>query len=298
MRRILQIDDTVERSHEYHASLDRVETVGPRQDLAPGTYNRAVITPANFADQSPFILMMEDFIGPAMDFYMHPHRGLETVTLLLDGQLQHRDHTGDHGVLKAGDIQWMTAGRGIEHGGKPVGEGRAHALQLWLNLPAALKMSAPGTRVQSRDEAIFETRAGATIRTYGGPRAVPLAPWSRWPITVTDVELTAGAEHQVDVPTESRLFAYVLNGELTIGADRRRLRAGQIGWLNPVDDRSDETRKLELRATTSARLVVYMGTPIYEQIVAGGPFVMNSQEQIDKAYADLRAGTFLDPVQF
>ncbi len=127
-----------------------VSEVGALQPLGPDARNRIVVPPERFEAHSPFVLMVEDFISGGHEYHLHPHRGIETVTFFLDGEMEHIDNFGTTGIVHAGDVQWMTAGHGIMHGGRPHGSRPVHALQLWLNLPAELKMSAAGTRVQRR----------------------------------------------------------------------------------------------------------------------------------------------------
>ena len=120
--------------------VTRIEAAAAPQRSSATHANRFVVPADRFETRSPFLMMMEDWFAPPAGFPTHPHRGMETVTLVLEGSLEHRDHTGGHGVLNAGDVQWMTAGRCVMHSEMP-GPGGVHSLQLWLNLPAAQKMS-------------------------------------------------------------------------------------------------------------------------------------------------------------
>lgn len=147
-----------------------VSEVGALQPLGPDARNRIVVPPERFEAHSPFVLMVEDFISGGHEYHLHPHRGIETVTFFLDGEMEHIDNFGTTGIVHAGDVQWMTAGHGIMHGGRPHGSRPVHALQLWLNLPAELKMSAAGTRVQRRAEAARCEGPGMTARVFGERR--------------------------------------------------------------------------------------------------------------------------------
>lgn len=270
-----------------------VTEVGSLQPLGPGARNRIVVSPERFSGHSPFVLMVEDFIFGGHEYHMHPHRGIETVTFFLDGEMEHVDHLHTDGVVCAGDVQWMTAGRGIMHGGRPHGSHPVHALQLWLNLPARLKMSAPGTRIQRRAEARSQEAPGASVRYYGATDpADGTSRWSVWPMTLADVWLEQGATYDLTVKSGDRMFFYVLSGEIATGATR--LRAGQTAWL---DIATDGDRAVPLEAVgTATRMVAYAGVPIDEPVVAHGPFVMNTEAEIRQAYADLQSGRFLDPV--
>lgn len=272
-----------------------VSTVGPLQTLAPGAQNRFVVDTHAYEAHSPFVLLVEDFVTGQHDFHMHPHRGIETVTFYLDGAMEHVDHLGTKGVLGAGDVQWMTAGRGIMHGGRP-DEGRGvHALQLWLNLPAALKMSPPGTREQRRAQAVARQAPGANLWIYGEPSpAQEEAPWSVWPMTLTDLHLEKGALFDFEPQAGWRTFLHVLSGEVEAGVEHRTLRAGETAWIG-LEDLSGGARAVPLRGIEAARLVAYSARPIDEPMVAQGPFVMNSEHEIRQAYADLKDGTFLAP---
>jgi hypothetical protein len=263
------------------AVIERIAHAGPSRALGPGVSNRMLVTPDDLRQQSPFILLVEDFIGPQGDFHEHPHRGLETVTFILSGMLEHGDHLGSHGVLQPGDVQWMTAGRGIIHGGKPADGSTVHGLQLWLNLPNALRKAPPGTRVQRRDTAIVERTHGAKAHTYG-ENGVP--PWSRTPMTLTDIEIAAGGRYDLKLVPEHRTFVCVIDGEPRIGGTP--YRSGDIVW--PAIGKTEA--HLPITSDGPARLVAYSGVPIDEAVFAGGPFVAGSEAELHRDFADLRSG--------
>jgi quercetin 2,3-dioxygenase len=268
------------------AAIERVERVGKLNMLAPGAKNRFVVDPATLDRQLPFILLVEDFIEPASGFHPHPHRGLETVTFVLSGRLRHGDHLGNRGILGAGDVQWMTAGRGIEHGGEPV-EGPVHALQLWLALPAHLRGSAPGTRAQHRQQALLESGNGCTVRVYG-IAAEDAAPWSQWPLTIRHMELGAGTEASLPLGAGERAFLYVLEGAPCV--DGRPCTPGDVVWFTP----GTANGRARITAEESARLIAYASPAFAEPIVARGPFVGGNMAEIEAAFADARAGRLLD----
>jgi len=259
--------------------VERVGSVGPLQQLGPGARNRFVVAPGDLASQLPFVLLVEDFIDPGTDFHPHPHKGLETVTFVLSGTLRHGDNVGNRGMIGPGEVQWMTAGKGIVHGGQPAPGAPVHALQLWLALPAALRNSAPGTREQRRDGAIVETSQGATVRAYGtASQSHGAAAWSRWPMTLTDVAFEAGGRCTLPLAAGERAFVYVLSGAVAVGTGPSQA-AGSVVWLSV--QATDGT--IDLSADVPSRLVLYRSPVFDEPIVARGPFVMGSEAEIQLA---------------
>ncbi|OAN58360.1 pirin family protein [Sphingomonas sp. TDK1] len=267
------------------ASIERVDRVGGFNALGPGAKNRFVVDPAHIDRQLPFILLVEDFLEPGSGFHPHPHRGLETVTVLLSGRLRHGDHLGNSGILGEGDVQWMTAGRGIEHGGEPV-DGPVHALQLWLALPARLRRSAPGTREQRKAQAVLETGPGHVVHSYGiaPPEG---AAWSEWPLTIRHVQLDAGAAMHLPMPIGERMFLYVLAGAPVVAG--RSCAPGEVLWLRPDAAPADVT----VTCTQAATVIAYASPIFAEPIVAYGPFAGGSMAEIEAAYADARTGRLL-----
>jgi redox-sensitive bicupin YhaK (pirin superfamily) len=240
----------------------------------------------------PFLFLSEDwFSTPGFDW--HPHRGIETVTTVLDGMLEHGDNLGNAGALEPGDVQWMTAGHGIIHRELAYRDEHAHTLQLWLNLPAARKLT--DTRYQDllRAGRPRVTRPGALLDVISGTVDDITGP-ARSHVDVQGVLLTLEPSTAVDypLPAAHRAFAYVLSGHVTIAG--RRLTAGQTAWSDPVNTITGDNT---LRITTSdgdsvTRVMVYSGTPLREPVAVGGPFVMNHHTEIAQAFLDLRAGKF------
>ena len=268
--------------------IDRVARAGPLQDLAPGARNRFVVTPGEFSSQSPFVLLVEDFIEPGTDFHPHPHKGLETVTFVLSGTLKHGDNVGNRGMIGPGEVQWMTAGKGILHGGQPADDAPVHALQLWLALPAALRNSAPGTREQRLESALADTSNGSTARVYGSGSLAKADPeWSRWPLTLIDVEIEPGGHRTVPLRANERSFLYILSGAVALGS-ANFYAAGSVIWFAP---QAADT-PLVLSAPTAARLVQYSSPVIDEPIVARGPFVMGSEAEIQSAFHEFQTTGF------
>jgi redox-sensitive bicupin YhaK (pirin superfamily) len=245
-----------------------------------------VLPPGNFELFDPFLMLAEDwFSRPGFDW--HPHRGIETVTVVVDGALEHGDSRGNAGVLAPGDVQWMTAGAGIIHRELAYRDEHAHTLQLWVNLPSASKM----VESQYRD---FTLDAMAVDGTAPGV-AVHAVPAHR-PVTVQQLLVEPGRTHDVVLPAGDRAFLYLRTGVLEVADVTGRLRAGEVAWSDPVGT-ADERSVLSLRVPEDggdepARLLLAAGAPLRERVVARGPFVMNSEAEIAEAYADFRAGRF------
>jgi redox-sensitive bicupin YhaK (pirin superfamily) len=276
-------------------TVDRVEEglhAGPDAQVDD---KRLLIMPNDPARTDPFLVLAEDWFS-APGFEWHPHRGLETVTHVVDGVLEHGDSLGNAGALEAGDVQWMTAGRGIIHRELAYRDERAHTLQLWLNLPRRARLT--DTRYQDVLAAARPriTRPGVVVDVVSGTVDGVTGPaLNHWPVQGVVVTLDPGAGFDLPVPAADRAFAVVLDGAATVAG--RAVRAGQVAWSDPEPDPSgDERSGLALRAAADteqqARVMVYSGRPIGEPIVFGGPFVMNSTEEIEQAYRDFRSGGF------
>jgi redox-sensitive bicupin YhaK (pirin superfamily) len=234
--------------------------------------------------------------GPIRGFPTHPHRGIETVTYMLEGNVRHRDSLGNSGVIGPGDVQWMTSGRGILHEEMPRRgpDGVIYGFQLWVNLPAAQKMSQP--RYQEVSAATIPTveANGVKVRLvageYGGLQG-PVTEIAARPLYM-DVALAPGAEFCLPVPGGHAAIAYVFEGEGLFGVDA----AGQ-GTPVPavhmlVFDDGDHLR-VQAGTGSAVRFMLMAGEPFKEPIFPYGPFVMNTQEEIQQALLDLRNGTFV-----
>jgi redox-sensitive bicupin YhaK (pirin superfamily) len=254
--------------------------------------NRLVVPPRDFDRHSPFLLLAEDWFDASGGFDTHPHRGFETVTLVLDGALEHRDHTGSHGVLYAGDVQWMTAGRGVLHSETAHGDATVHSLQLWLNLPADRKMTAARYVDQRLPSVPVHRFAGGKVRVYAGSAGDVSHPHgSIWPLALLDVHLDAGATHKLTLPAPYRGFLYVIDGRARIGASATPVGPTDVAWFEPGDDSDDSgVDTLTVAADSEFRAIVYASRPIDEPVAAHGPFVMNQMHEVQQAYADYHAG--------
>ena len=279
-------------------TIRQIVTPAPRRAIAEGMANRILIEPGNWADYDPFLVLVEDWMHEPGGFPDHPHRGIETVTLVLDGELHHADNRGNSGVLTQDDVQWMTAGKGIIHAELPNEDKASHTLQLWLNLPAAAKMVESAYQDLLADRALRVDEAGANIRLLSGSVEGIAAPaQTQTPVQYLDVRLNAGAHVDLPVPASHNGFMLVLEGEVKVGAERVVGSPGQVLWLDyPLAPRG-HTRldSLRIEAELPARVLAVSGEPIGERVVAYGPFVMNSEDEIRQAYLDFHRGLFGGP---
>jgi len=245
----------------------------------------------------PF-LMLDEFGSSSADDYIagfpaHPHRGFETVTYMLEGHMLHEDHMGNKGHLRNGDVQWMTAGRGIIHSEMPQQEhGLMRGFQLWLNLPAAEKMKAASYRdIAAADIPLADLPSGGRIKVIANSAFVD-GKTIRGPIQgltteaiYWDVHLPEQVEFHHALPDDHNTFLYVYEGDIAIGEDKRKLTKGNAGLLSKGD-------QLSVKAlSANTRFLVISGKPIKEPIVQYGPFVMNTTDEIEQAIQDYRAGT-------
>lgn len=227
--------------------------------------------------------------GTNPGFPMHPHRGIETVTYMLEGSVAHRDSLGNAGVIGAGDVQWMTSGRGILHEEMPRRgtSGNIYGFQLWVNLPAALKMGKPRYQEVNAGTIPAVGQDGVSVRVVAGE-----ALDTRGPVTeiaaqplYLEVNLAPGKEFVQDVPEHHTVLAYVFEGQAQFGASA--VEAVRMAVFGPGDQVRVSTRE------SGVRFMLIAGAPIREPIAPYGPFVMNTREEIQQALRDLRDGTFV-----
>ena len=259
-----------------------------------GVLLRRSIAPRVSNEFDPFLLFdhfafNDPVEGPIRGFPMHPHRGIETVTYMLEGATAHRDSLGNQGVIGAGDVQWMSSGRGILHEEMPRRgpSGAIYGFQLWVNLPSHLKMSEP--RYQEVNSSSIPTydKDGVKIRIVTG--AVdgvtgPVTDIAASPLYM-DVELAPGIEWQFPIPDGHTALAYVFEGEGVFSGE-----TVEAVTLIKFSDGGCITVKTE---NEQVRFMLIAGAPFGEPIVPYGPFVMNTVEEIQQALDDLRKGTFV-----
>jgi redox-sensitive bicupin YhaK (pirin superfamily) len=259
-----------------------------------GVLLRRSVSPRASNEYDPFLLFdhfafNNPLEGPIRGFPMHPHRGIETVTYMLDGSVNHRDSLGNAGVIGAGDVQWMTSGRGIMHEEMPRrGEsGNIYGFQLWVNLPAAQKMDQPRYQeVNSATIPVIE-KDGATIRLVAGELdgvRGPVTEIAASPLYM-DVKLAPGSRFIYPVPSGHTVLAYVFEGTGEFGSEI--VESVSMVVFN------DDGDQIEVKSETGVQFMLISGAPFKEPIVPYGPFVMNTVEEIQQAISDLRNGTFV-----
>jgi len=223
-------------------------------------------------------------------FPPHPHRGFETVTYMLAGKMRHEDNAGNKGVIETGGVQWMTAGKGIVHSEMPEQEeGLLAGFQLWVNLPADQKLSDPKYQEHPAAAIPVETREnGTTIKvvageTDDGTHGIIDNPYVH-PLYL-HIALPAFTTFSQQVPDTDNSFIYVISGQLSLGDKQRPLKAGQLGVLEVGSE-------VNVTAEPDSEFLLVSGQPLNEPVARGGPFVMNTREQVEQAFADYREGRF------
>jgi quercetin 2,3-dioxygenase len=228
----------------------------------------------------------------------HPHRGFETVTYLVDGVFEHQDSNGGGGVITNGDTQWMTAGQGILHIEKPpealvVSGGLFHGVQLWVNLPKAQKWVAPRYQdLRGNSVALLASADGGTlVRVIAGDVAEHRGPGSTYtPMTMLHATVTPGAELTVPWRRDFNALAYVLAGDGYAGPDRTAGHTGQLVVFGPGDALTVGAADKQDSRHPSLEVLVLGGQPIREPVAWGGPFVMNTKQEVLQAFEDFQAG--------
>jgi len=261
-----------------------------------GVKLRRSVGASQFLRHDPF-LMLDEFYSDNPDDYLagfpsHPHRGFETVTYMLDGHMRHEDSVGNRGDLGPGDVQWMSAARGIIHSEMPQQtEGRMRGFQLWINLPAKEKMNDPGYRdIPSSDIPTVDLDNGGkarviagTLEQAGGRTKGPVQAVTTDPLYL-DVHLPAGTVFETQIGPGYNAFLYLYEGDATVGEDRQALTRRSAGLLSDGDS-------VKVQAgDTEARFLLLAGKPLNESIVQYGPFVMNTREEIEQAVSDYQSG--------
>jgi len=253
---------------------------------------RSIGVDPNYYD--PFLMLDEfgseektDYIG---GFPAHPHRGIETVTYMLHGEFEHQDSTGAKGRMKAGDVQWMKTGSGIIHSEMPaMSGGKLQGFQLWINMPAKLKMSKPEyLYIDSKEMQTYEDD-DKTVKTIAGKfenAEGPIKGHNVEPIYF-DIELKKNKEFNFDLPNTHNSLIYLVNGEITIGEKKHdKLIDSTLILLLKGE-------KLKVKSIYNSKFLLISGKPINEKIARGGPFVMNTKSEILQAVNDYHNGTFV-----
>lgn len=281
--------------HQAHDGRGVARIVG-REAATEGagvSINR-VMPLASLESVDPFLLLdeirSEDPGAYLAGFPPHPHRGIETITYMLAGRMHHRDSTGGNGVIGAGDVQWMTAGRGIIHSEMPEQtNGMMWGFQLWLNMPADEKMTTPSS-YRELDAGKIPTVEGDRHRVrvisgeHGGQRG-PAPARATAPVYL-DVTIDGGGELSVGFPQGHAAFAYIFDGSIAV-ADTP-VATGETALLT-------DGGAVKVSSVSGGRLLLIAGRPLREPVYRAGPFAMASEHDLKRAFDDLHAGRFLEP---
>ncbi len=259
-----------------------------------GVLLKRSIAPRASNEYDPFLLFdhfafNNPLEGPSRGFPTHPHRGIETVTYMLEGSVNHRDSLGNAGKIGSGDVQWMTSGRGILHEEMPrrSENGNIYGFQLWVNLPAAQKMSLPRYQEVSAGEIPVVEKDGVTVRLVAGElngTHGPVTEINAAPLYM-DVKLAPASKFILPIPSGHTALAYVFNGAGEFG--------DQIVESVSMVVFNDDGDQIEVKSETGVQFMLIAGAPFKEPIVPYGPFVMNTQEEIRQTIQELRNGTFI-----
>ncbi len=273
-------------------NIRRVVT-GSNQVDGAGVRLVRVIGRGDVEEFDPFLLLdafdsrdPQDYVR---GFPWHPHRGIETVTYLIEGDVEHGDSLGNGGHIRDGGCQWMTAGGGILHQEMPQATPRMRGLQLWINLPCKDKFAPPEYRDLSGDRIPRIREAGARIGVVSGRYGNVAGPTQGDYVktTMLDVELEPGAEFRLPVESGATLFIYVVEGSGRFGDSDRTLHSHCAVLFGEGDEFS------AWASETGARFVLFAGRPLREPIAWGGPIVMNTREELEQAFAEIENGTFI-----
>jgi hypothetical protein len=279
--------------------VERIVRGQPTSDGAGVRLTRVLTQPLQ-RRLDPFLMLdafgsdaASDYIGGFPD---HPHRGFETVTIMLAGRMRHRDSVGNVGLLEPGSVQWMTAGRGIIHSEMPEQEeGRMAGFQLWVNLAAKDKMSAPQYRdIAPAGVPAVDVEGGARVRVIAGETHGVAGAVSR-PTTeplVLDIELEGGGRFDAPLRPGHNAFLYVYEGAADVGGEAaQRVDAERMAIL--ANDPGADGVRVVAAGAAPARVLLVAGKPLLEPIAQYGPFVMNTTEELQAAFADFQRGALV-----
>lgn len=275
-----------------------------KQEEGAGFIVRRPLPSMSLALADPFLLIdemgpVEYAPGEAVGAPDHPHRGFETITYVLSGEFEHEDSAGHRGVLRSGDVQWMTAGAGIVHSEMPSravrdAGGRVHGFQIWVNLPAKLKMTQP--RYQEVTSAKIPSASSsdglASVRVIAGEAlGVRSVIDTLTPVVYQDWSLSPGADVTVPLAAEQQALLYVFEGAARVGDTGTVVDDGRLAVLSPGD--SVRLRAAE-GASAPSRMLLLAGVPLNEPVARYGPFVMNTPQEIQQAFRDYQSGKMGD----
>ena len=296
--RIPEPDPSVARMRQV-----RSITTAPRGFEGEGFPVRRAFAGVDLADLDPFIHLdqmgeVEYAPGEPKGTPWHPHRGFETVTYLMDGTFEHQDSNGGGGTITNGDTQWMTAGAGILHIERPpealvISGGLFHGLQLWVNLPSALKWSPPRYQdLRASEVALLSSSdGGSLVRVIAGELAGHAGPGSTYsPMTMVHASLRPGARLSIPWRADYNALAYILAGDGLVGEAQHPIQTGQLAVFGPGNGLSVSAAQQQESRHPNLELLLLGGRPIGEPVAWMGPFVMNTREEVQQAYLDFKAG--------
>ncbi|KAJ4957433.1 hypothetical protein NE237_024544 [Protea cynaroides] len=264
-----------------------VKRVNPNtQNDGDGAVVRRSIGSMELRRLDPFLMLDEFAVTVPAGFPDHPHRGFETVTYMLEGAFTHQDFAGNKGTIRTGDVQWMTAGRGIVHSEMPVSEGVNRGLQLWINLASKDKMIEPKYQDMLKEEISRAEKDGVEVRIIAGECMGVKSPvFTRTPAMFLDFTLKPEAEWHQSIPESWNAFVYVIEGEGVFGSlDASPAQAHQLLVMGSGDGLS-----VWNKSSQPLRFALVGGQPLNEPIAQYGPFVMNTQAEIQKTFEDYRS---------
>lgn len=278
-------------------------STAPRGFEGEGFPVRRAFAGVDSADLDPFLHLdqigeIEYAPGEPKGTAWHPHRGFETVTYMIDGQLQHQDSTGGGGLIADGATQWMTAASGLLHIEAPPEEvvlrgGLFHGVQLWVNLPARLKMSDPRYQdIEAGAVSLLTTHdGGALLRVIAGELDGHRGPGvTHTPITLVHATISPGARVRLPWRADFNALVYVLSGSGSVGAERRPIRMGQLATFAAGDVLTVAAEEAQESRSPQLDVLVLGGRPIREPVAAYGPFVMNTRQELIQAFEDFQSG--------
>ena len=247
---------------------------------------RLLIPPSDSAEADPFLALAEDWF-PGGVFDDHPHRGIETVTYVIDGTIEHYDNHGNTGTIRAGDAQWLTTGRGLIHNERPAAGQTVHLLQLWVNLPQADKLVRAHHQDLLANAVPVRREPGAEIRVFSGSSGGVTSPTrNHTPVTMVEIRLEPRTRVEQDLPSDFRAFVVPIEGSAAIGSSATAVQNGDIAWLTP----SSVASTVALTAGDQGlRALLFAGKPLHEPVAARGPFVMNTDAELTQAFAEYRS---------
>uniref|UniRef100_A0A7N0RBV6 Pirin n=1 Tax=Kalanchoe fedtschenkoi TaxID=63787 RepID=A0A7N0RBV6_KALFE len=256
------------------------------QNEGDGAVVRRSIGRHDLKSFDPFLLLDEFSVTPPAGFPDHPHRGFETVTYMLQGAFTHQDFAGHKGTIRAGDVQWMTAGRGIVHSEMPAGEGTQKGLQLWINLSSRDKMVEPNYQELLSEEIPEAEQHGVKVRVIAGESMGVQSPvYTRTPTMYLDFKLEPGSVMHQPVPDAWNTLVYILEGQGVIGTPS----SSPISAHHAVILTQGDGISVWNNSSQNLRFVLVGGQPLNEPVVQYGPFVMNTQAQIEQTIEDFNS---------